>query len=135
MCLFAFTKGQRIERVGATAYLITWILTIFIGELFGDEEHGNWIMLIIDLSLLCTFAAIVWKAPRNWPVWACALQILIVASQVLILGNFDTPIISYYRIVNMASLGILISIAAGTFMAWQETSAVKATRKELGGYS
>lgn len=134
-CIFAFSKGGTIEKIGATALLLSWIATNLIGQAFGDEEHGNWFLLIVDIALLAAFAAIVWKAPRNWPVWACALQVLIVASQVLILTGFDTPIISYYRIVNMASLGIIVSIAVGTFFAWQESSAVKSTRKELGGYS
>lgn len=135
VCLFAFWKGETIEKIGATAYLLAWLVTTLIGQAFGDEEHGNWFMLLVDLSLLATFAAIVWKAPRNWPIWACSLQTLIVASQILILTGFSTPIISYYRIVNMASLGILVAIAVGTFFAWQEKRAVEATRTELGGYS
>lgn len=133
--LFALLMGEKIERIGAIANLIAWLLTTLLIKSFGDEGQGNWFMLFIDLALLATFAAIVWKAPRNWPVWACAFQILIVASQVLILSNFDTPMLSYYIIVNLASYGILISIAIGTFMAWQERAAVGRAHDELGGYS
>lgn len=135
VCLFAFVKGDTIEKIGATALLMAWLLTTLIGQAFGDEEHGNWFLLLVDISLLATFAAIVWKAPRNWPIWACSLQMLIVASQVLILTGFTTPMLSYYRIVNMASLGILIAIAVGTFFAWQEKRAVETTRTKLGRYS
>lgn len=135
ICIFAFTKGEKIEKIGATGYLMAWLLTLLIGEAFGDEETGNWMLFLIDLALLGMFATIVWKAPRNWPIWACALQILIVAGQVLILTGFSTPILSYYRVVNMASFGILVAIAVGTFFAWQEKRAVESTRKELGGYS
>lgn len=133
--LFALLMGEKIERIGAIANLIAWLITTLLIKSFGDEGQGNWLMLFIDLALLATFAAIVWKAPRNWPVWACAFQILIVASQVLILSNFDTPMLSYYMIVNLASYGILISIAVGTFMAWQERAAIGRPHDELGGYS
>ena len=135
VCLFALMVGEKIERIGAIANLIAWLVTTLVLKSFGDEGQGNWFMLFIDLALLTTFATIVWKAPRNWPVWACAFQILIVASQVLILSNFDTPMLSFYIIVNMSSFGILISIAVGTFMAWQERVAIGRAHDELGGYS
>lgn len=135
VCIFALIAGEKIERIGAISYLVAWLATTLIIASFGDEGQGNWFMLFIDLGLLATFATIVWKAPRNWPVWACAFQILIVASQVLILSKFDTPMVSYYIIVNMASIGILISIGVGTFMAWQERAAVGRGHDELGGYS
>ena len=135
VCLFALMVGDRLERIGAVANLTAWLVTNLLIKSFGDEGQGNWFMLFIDLALLTTFATIVWKAPRNWPVWACAFQILIVASQVLILSNFDTPMLSFYIIVNLASLGILISIAVGTFMAWQERAAIGRAHDELGGYS
>lgn len=133
--LFALLLGEKIERIGAVANLIAWLVSTLLIKSFGDEGQGNWFMLFIDLALLGTFATIIWKAPRNWPVWACAFQILIVASQVLILSDFDTPMLSYYIIVNLASYGILISIAVGTFMAWQERAAVGRGHDELGGYS
>lgn len=135
VCAFAFLKGDTIEKIGATGLLLAWLLTTMIGQAFGDEQAGNWFLFLIDLGLLALFATIVWKAPRNWPIWACSLQILIVAGQVLILTGFSTPILGYYRVVNMASFGILVAIAVGTFFAWQEKRAIESTSKELGGYS
>lgn len=135
VCLFALMVGDKIERIAAVANLTAWLVSNLLIRSFGDEGQGNWFMLFVDLALLGAFAAIVWKAPRNWPVWACAFQILIVASQALILSNFDTPMLSFYIIVNLSSLGILISIAVGTFMAWQERAAVGRGHDELGGYS
>lgn len=135
VCSFALSKGERIERVGASAFLVAWLLTLLIGEAFGNESQGNWLLFMVDLGLLTAFAAIVWKAPRNWPIWACACQVLIVASQIIVLSDIDTPMISYVRVVNMASFGILIAIAVGTFMAWQEKLAIRGAGKELGGYS
>lgn len=135
VCTFALLKGERIERIGATAYLMAWLLTTLISQAYGDEAHGNWIMLLVDVSLLAAFVTLIWKAPRNWPVWASAFQALIVASQILILARFDTPIVSYYRIVNVASYGILIALAIGTFIAWQESLAVRSSRNDFNDYS
>lgn len=135
VCLFALIHGDKIERVGAVAFLCSWMLTIILSAMLGDESHGNWIMIVIDLALLATFASIVWKAPRNWPIWACAFQLLIVASQALVLLKFSTPMLSYYIIVNMASFGILIALAIGTFFAWQEQLAIRTAIQDPGRYS
>lgn len=135
VCFFALSQGDKIERIGSVAYLCAWILTIMVTPLLGDERNGNLIILLIDSALLATFASIVWKAPRNWPIWACAFQLLVVTSQVLILLKLNQHYLGYFIIVNMASFGIILALAIGTFFAWQEKVAIGKGNNELGGYS
>ena len=77
-----------------------------------------------DVVLLIVFGTMVWKAPRSWPVWACALQLLAVTSHIMIMADLRTPISAFYTVVNMTGYGIMLAIAIGTFWAWQERRAI-----------
>lgn len=121
--LFAFLKGDEPERVGAGAYLVGWFASLLVqgdGRLFDVQ----WGMFVIDVLLLLIFGAMVWKSRRSWPVWACAFQLLAVMSHFMVMLDLRTPMSAFYTVVNLASYGIIIAIAVGTFFAWQERRAV-----------
>lgn len=121
--LFAFIKGGEPEKIGAGTFLFGWFASLMVQSnagLFGVQ----WAMFAIDVAMLLVFIAMVWKAPRSWPVWACALQLLVVTSHVMIMLNLRTPISAFYTVVNMTGYGIMLAIAIGTFWAWQERRAI-----------
>lgn len=121
--LFAFIKGGEPEKIGAGTFLFGWFASLMVQSnagLFGVQ----WAMFAIDVAMLLVFVAMVWKAPRSWPVWACALQLLVVTSHVMIMLNLRTPISAFYTVVNMTGYGIMLAIAIGTFWAWQERRAI-----------
>ena len=121
--LFAFLKGGEPEKIGAGAFLFGWFASVMVQSnagLFGVQ----WAMFAIDVVMLIIFGAMVWKAPRSWPVWACALQLLAVTSHVMIMLDLRTPISAFYTVVNMTGYGIMLAIAIGTFWAWQERRAI-----------
>ena len=119
---FAFLKGDDPERIGAGAYLLAWfasLLTQGDGKLYDVQ----WGMFAIDVAVLAVFGGIAWKSHRAWPIWATALQLLVVMSHVMIMIDLRTPIASFYAVLNLAGYAILICIAIGTFWAWQERRA------------
>jgi len=121
--LFAFIKGGEPEKIGAGTFLFGWFASLMVQSnagLFGVQ----WAMFAIDVAMLLVFVAMVWKAPRSWPVWACALQLLVVTSHVMVMLNLRTPISAFYTVVNMTGYGIMLAIAIGTFWAWQERRAI-----------
>ncbi|MGH7019293.1 MAG: hypothetical protein ACREEY_05410 [Brevundimonas sp.] len=121
--LFAILKGGTPEKIGASALLFGWFASLLVqtsGSYFGIQ----WGLFAIDAAVLLVFIALVWKAPRSWPVWACALQLLTVTSHVMVMMNLNPPISAYYTVVNMTGYGIVLSIAIGTFWAWQERRAI-----------
>ena len=120
--LFAFLKGGEPEKIGAGAYLFAWFASVMVQSNAGLGVQ--WAMFVNDVVMLAIFAAMVWKAPRSWPVWACALQLLTVTSHVMIMADLRTPISAFYTVVNMAGYGIMLAIAVGTFWAWQERRAI-----------
>lgn len=121
--LFALTKGGRPERIGAAVVLCGWFLSILAQRYLGYVST-LWPVLLIDVIALAIFVALVWKAPRSWPVWASAFQLLSVTSHVMVLMKLKPEISAFYTVINMSGYGIIIALAVGTFIAWQERRAV-----------
>lgn len=134
-CTFALTLGGKVERIGATAYLLCWLFSTFARHSFADAAVGVIFILLIDAALLITFGALVWKSQNNWPVWATAFQLLVVTLQFLYLIDFGPTISAYFTIVNVASVGIIVSLIIGTFSAWQERAVIGSSRNDIGRYS
>lgn len=122
VCLFAFLKGDEPERIGAGAYLLGWFASLLV-QTDGELYDMQWAMFALDFIMLVIFGALAWKAQRAWPIWACALQLLAVMSHLMILVDLRTPVASFYTVLNIASYGILLALAIGTFWAWQERRA------------
>lgn len=119
---FAFLKGDEPERIAAGAYVLGWFASLLIlGD--GTSPGTQWGLMAIDTIMLGVLVALAWKARRTWPVWAGALQSLIVMSHILTLVDIRPPASAFYAVMNMASTGILVVIAIGTFWAWQERRA------------
>lgn len=122
MALFAFLKGNRAEKFGAGAYLFGWFASLVLqqDEGFRSVPFG---LLLIDICMLLAFCAIAWRYKHAWPVWAAGLQLITVMSQVMRLTNQNVHVASLYTVTNLTSYLIIVSIAVGTFYAWQERRA------------
>ncbi len=108
--------------MGAGSYLLAWFATLLLQDDFGFYETG-FVELGIDTAVLAVFIALSWKSKNTWPVWAACLQLLPVLSHFLTRIDIRPPAWSFYAIQNLASLGILVAITAGTFWVWQERRA------------
>ena len=119
---FAFLKGDDPERTAAGGFVLSWVASLLIQ---GDGSVGGtqWGLMAIDAVMLAVFVALAWKSQRAWPVWAAAFQSLTVMSHILTLVDIRPPLSAFYAVINLASLGILLSIAVGTFWAWQDRQA------------
>lgn len=119
---FAFLKGDEPERVAAGGYVLAWFASLLIqGD--GAADGTQWGLMAIDSIMLAVLVALTWKSRRAWPVWASALQSLIVMGHILTLVDIRPPASAFYAVINLASTGILLVIAIGTFWAWQERRA------------
>lgn len=116
---FAFLKGDEPERVGAGAFALALLASLLLQD---DSRLSGpqWGLMIIDTVMLGVYAALAWKSRRAWPVWAAGLEALIVMSHLLILVDLRPPLAAFYAVMNLASYGILLAIAAGTLQAWRE---------------
>ena len=119
---FAFIKGEDPEKIGAGAYLLAWFATLLLQDELSLYQSGIFLFLI-DAVVLVVFSGLSWKSKNTWPVWAACLQLLPVLSHIMARVDVRPPAASFYAIQNLASLGILVAIALGTFWTWQERRA------------
>ena len=116
---FAFLKGDEPERIGAGAYILGFLASLLVQDT--GQLHGtNWFLMAIDVAMLTVLAGLTWKTERAWPAWACALQSVIVLSHLMTIIDIRPPLSAFYAVINMASYGLLVTIAVGTFWAWQD---------------
>lgn len=119
---FVFWKGDEPERLGGAAYAMVFLAgTMVKGE--AAPNLPRWGVMGLEIVLLIVFLGIAWHSRRAWPVWAASFQALIVTSYVLVAANLRPPIDAAATVINMSNYGILITMAVGTFWAWQERRA------------
>lgn len=119
---FAFLKGDEPEKIGAGAYILAFLASLLAQDA-GQFYGTNWVLAVIDVIMLCVYAGLAWKTNRAWPVWVCALQSIIVLSHLMPLVDVRPPQYALLAVINLASYGVLITIAVGTFWAWQDRQA------------
>lgn len=122
VCAFAFAKGDETERFAAGAYVLGWFASLLL-QTDGELYKVQWGVFCVDTAMLLVLVGLVWKSKKAWPVWAAACGLLIVMSHVVLMVDVRPPMAAFVTVVNLAGYGILISLAAGTFWAWQERRA------------
>ncbi|MDI1327422.1 MAG: hypothetical protein PSV23_11560 [Brevundimonas sp.] len=119
---FAFLKGDEPERVGAGAFALGLLASLLLQD-DSRLSGSQWGLMVVDTVMLGVYAALAWKSRRSWPVWAAALQALIVMSHVLTIIDPRPPLAAFYAVINLASYCILLAIAAGTLWSWRDRRA------------
>lgn len=122
VCAFAFMKGDDTERFAAGAYVLGWFASLLL-QRDGELYEVQWGVFVVDLAMLVVLGALVWKSKKAWPVWAAACGLLIVMSHIVLMVDIRPPMVAFITVVNLAGYGILVSLAVGTFWAWQERRA------------
>ncbi len=121
VCAFAFLKGDEPERFGGGAYVLGWFASLLAQSTnLYDASVG---LFAIDVVMLGVLIALVWKSRRAWPTWAAALQLLIIMSHIVYYVDVRPPAASFITVINLAGYGVLLSLAIGTFWAWQDRRA------------
>lgn len=122
ICLFAFLKGNEPERIAAGAFVLGWFASMLTQD-DGDLHTVQWLVLAIDTGMLLLLIGLVWKSRSSWPAWGAACQLLVVMSHFISMSDLRPSMGNYIAVINIAGYGVLISLAVGTFWAWQERRA------------
>ena len=120
---FAFLKGDEPERVGAGAYAIGALATLLVQDdsrLYGAQ----WPLILVETAMLIAYVALAWKSRRSWPIWAAALQSVVVMCHILPAVDLRPPLAAFYAVINLASYGILLVLALGVLQAWRDRRAL-----------
>lgn len=119
---FAMWKGEEAERAFAAIYLVAWLATMLVQNMT-DLFSLQYGIVAIDLVLLVFLIGLTWKSHRAWPSWALAFQLLVLAGFMIPSFDLRLPAWSFYAVANLGTLGVLGSLAVGTFWVWQERRA------------
>ncbi|MBX7249634.1 MAG: hypothetical protein K1X35_11410 [Caulobacteraceae bacterium] len=124
ICGGALWKGDRLEQWGGGLCVLAWLATILIQDdvTAGLEEFA---LMGVDAAMLVALGALAWRGERSWPVWAAACQAITVAVHLAKFVDFRIPVLAYLTALVLASYGVLISLAIGTFVAWREREALR----------
>lgn len=122
VCGFAFLKGDQPERIVAGFYVLGWLGTL-LSQDASSLYTVNPLLFFIDLAALILLGSTIWKSRKTWPIWACACQLLVVTSHVLMNVDLRPSAASYLAVMNLAGYGVLLALGIGTFWAWQERRA------------
>jgi hypothetical protein len=121
--ILAFAKGDEPERLAMGAYLLGWMAGMLIQDSANLHRNFQPGLLGLDVVMLIVFGSVAWKFKRTWPIWAAALQLVIIMSHLVILFDLRLSMAAFYTVLNLASYGILAAIGIGSFWAWQERRA------------
>ena len=120
---FAFLKGDEPERVGGGVYALGSLAALLVqndGQLFGPQ----WGLMAVETVVLGAYAALAWKSRRSWPIWASALQSVVVMSHVLMVIDLRLPLAAFLAVINLAAWGVLLALAVGVVHAWRDRRAL-----------
>lgn len=121
---FVFWKGDEPERMGGAAYAMVFLAATMIKD-GGSLSLPRWGVMGMDIVLLVVFMGLGWYTRRVWLFWASAFQAIIVTGEILVALNLRPPSDAFAAVNNMSNYGLLITMAVGTFWAWQERRALQ----------
>jgi len=124
ICGAALWKGDRLEQWGGGLCFLAWLATILIQDDVSAATE-QLLLLSVDTAVLAGLGFLAWKAERSWPVWAAACQAITVAVHLAKFVDFRIPQFAYISALVLASYGVLVALAIGTWVAWREREALK----------
>lgn len=127
VCAFALLKGDQPERVAGGALVIAWLATLAVHRDTVPIGYASTALLVmaVDVGLLLLLLGLSWRTDRNWPIWAAAFQSIVVLVHIVTLVDLRIRAIAYLSAQTVGTYGVLISLAIGTFWAWQTREAIR----------
>jgi len=116
ICGFAFWRGGRPERIGATSNFAASLLTDAVRlAIPAAWVPAYYLVTIIDLAVLVTFFWLATRSTRFWPVWAFGFALADIIISVAGVLMPDTPLIAYHTGLGIYAYLALGALAIGTY--------------------
>jgi hypothetical protein len=126
VCIFAFVRGGREERLAALVCLAASVASFAIYLGVEGYEAVQPPIAAVDILALAAFIAISMKTARFWPLWVAGLQLTSATGHILKLAQPGLLPIAYATALASWSYLILIILAVGTWRAPKHTGSVTA---------
>lgn len=114
-CGFAFWKGGAPERWAALAYCLAALVTYIIPTRFwASFESMDAPLLAIDIAMLAMLVALTARANRYWPIWAAALQLVLVTVHLAKAYSPTILPVVYFAVSSRIAYIMLVLLVVGT---------------------
>lgn len=117
VCIFAFARGGREERLAALVCIAASLASFGIYLGVEGYEAVQPPIAAVDILTLAAFVAISLKTARFWPMWVAGLQLTSATGHVLKLVEPGLLPIAYATALASWSYMILLILAVGTLRA------------------
>lgn len=111
----ALARGGEVERRGAALFIAAWLVSLACQWVSGETSPGIWLP-VIDVTVLLALAALAWRSPRPWPVYACGFQTLAVAGDVAKWVEVDLDVGLHLTLLASLGFGSVAVLALGAWI-------------------
>ncbi|MFN3512541.1 MAG: hypothetical protein ACK41C_05830 [Phenylobacterium sp.] len=116
VCILAFWRGGRPERLVAVLWAISWLISRSVYN-YDNWIDPQWSVLAVDVGVLIAFAALAAYSDRTWLLFATAFQLLNVVTHVAMIVDSEVRARAYVYGLVIWSYMVLAAIGVG---AWAE---------------
>ncbi len=124
VCLFALWKGDQTERLAGAFLLIAWLVSLSVWTRLG-LTHPVFTVFAVDVVAVLVLGFLGWKSTHSWPIWATAFQAIQATTHIAFAMDLKIGAWAYFAATWIASKGVILSLAIGTWLAWREREALK----------
>lgn len=111
----AVLRGGPVERRGAALFAFGMAAFVVAEAVtFNGVRAGT--LFIIDLLVLLGLAALAWKSPRPWPVYACGFQTMVLAGHVARWIDLDMDAGFHWWLMFSLSMAALAVLTLGAWL-------------------
>lgn len=119
-CLIVWRSGRAAEWIGVGIMVAGSVATVWANSVQGPESASvEFDMLLIDLLVLSGFVFLVLKSDRFWPLWACGIHLVSVATHLVMLF-YPTVLPQAYRVVlGFWAYPVMAAVVVGALDPWR----------------
>lgn len=124
VCGYAFSQGQRDERLAAAICIVATVATrLLLAPLtsrYSTLEAG---VFVVDLAVLAGFTFIALRSHRFWPLWVAGLQLTTILAHALKAVDFSLVPQIYAAAARFWVYPIFMIIVIGTWRSQRRPEA------------
>lgn len=111
----AVLRGGPVERRGVLLFAAGMVAFV-VAEAVTFHEVRAGVLFAIDLAVLSGLVMLAWKSPRPWPVYACGLQTMVLATHVAGWIDLDMDVMLHAGMLITFSMAALLTLALGAWL-------------------
>ncbi len=112
VCAFVAWRGGPDERIAAGAMALAALASPFVeARAYAGLEHG---LVLVDLGLFLTLAAIALRSRAFWPIWAAGFQLCGLAGHLAAAKSTSIVPAAYADTLALWAYAVMASLLVGT---------------------